>query len=41
VLQNSGTARSEVGGAAYLTAYWMGRYHGYINDATAKAEWWK
>ncbi len=30
-----------VGGSGYLTAYWMGRYHNFIDEETATAEWWK
>ena len=41
ILQYEGTQREEISGAAYLTAYWMGRYHNFITDETATAEWWK
>ena len=32
----------EIGGAAYIDAYWLGRYHGFIDDETANTpadEW--
>ena len=41
ILQQDGTERSEIGGNGYLTAYWMGRYHGFIDKRAALAEWWK
>ena len=41
ILQFSGVEREEIGGSGYLTAYWMGRYHNFINEETANAEWWK
>ena len=39
--QGAGVTRSEIGGVAYLTAYWMARYHGFIDDAAAREQWWK
>ena len=41
ILQESGAIRSEIGGIGYLTAYWMGRYHGFITDEQANAKWWE
>ena len=41
VPQNQGAEREEIGGAGYLTSYWMGRYHGFINEETATAQWWQ
>ena len=41
ILQFSGVEREEISGSGYLTAYWMGRYHHFINDETAAATWWK
>ena len=41
ILQFSGVEREEIGGSGYLTAYWMGRYHNFIDEETATAEWWK
>ncbi|MBM3239967.1 hypothetical protein FJZ31_27085 [Candidatus Poribacteria bacterium] len=41
ILQEEGAIRSEIGGIGYLTAYWMGRYHGFISEEKAHAEWWK
>ena len=41
VPQGDGAIRSEIGGVGYLTAYWMGRYHGFIGEAEANREWWK
>ena len=41
ILQYAGTEREEISGAGYLTAYWMGRYHNFISEAAAAAEWWK
>jgi photosystem II stability/assembly factor-like uncharacterized protein len=41
ILNGNGAIRSEIGGAGYLTAYWMGRYHNFITDADAQAAWWK
>jgi hypothetical protein len=40
ILQDEGALRAEIGGIGYLTAYWMGRYHGFISDEEAHAEWW-
>ena len=40
ILQGDGAIRSEIGGIGYLTAYWMGRYHGFITDEQATAQWW-
>jgi hypothetical protein len=39
--QGEGAIRSEIGGIGYLTAYWLGRYHGFIEEVEAKREWWK
>lgn len=33
--------RAEIGGAGYMQAYWMGRYHNFIDDKEAQNEWWK
>ncbi len=41
ILQQDGTERAEIGGNGYLTAYWSGRYHGFIDEKTANEEWWK
>ena len=41
ILQYSGVEREEIGGSGYLTAYWMGRYHNFIDEETATAQWWK
>ncbi|MFQ6043296.1 MAG: WD40/YVTN/BNR-like repeat-containing protein, partial [Candidatus Poribacteria bacterium] len=41
ILQGEGAIRAEIGGIGYLTAYWMGRYHGFISETEANAEWWK
>ena len=41
ILQAEGAKRQEIGGIGYLAAYWMGRYHNFIDDRTANAEWWK
>jgi hypothetical protein len=41
ILQEEGAIRTEIGGIGYLTAYWMGRYHGFISEEEAHAEWWK
>lgn len=41
ILQGEGAIRAEIGGIGYLTAYWMGRYHGFISEAEANVEWWK
>jgi len=41
ILQGEGAIRAEIGGIGYLTAYWMGRYHGFISEEEAQAEWWK
>jgi photosystem II stability/assembly factor-like uncharacterized protein len=41
VPQGAGAIRSEIGGAGYLTAYWMGRYHDFISEEDSHAEWWK
>jgi photosystem II stability/assembly factor-like uncharacterized protein len=40
VIQEDGAVRSEIGGIGYLTAYWMGRYHGYITEEEANRSWW-
>jgi hypothetical protein len=41
ILQEDGAIRSEIGGIGYLTAYWMGRYHGFISEDEADRAWWK
>jgi len=41
ILQEEGAIRAEIGGIGYLTAYWMGRYHGFISEEEAHAQWWK
>ncbi len=41
ILQGEGAIRAEIGGTGYLTAYWMGRYHGFISEEEAHDEWWK
>ena len=41
VLQDSGVIRSEIGGAGYLEAYWLGRYLGFITDEEAERIWWE
>ena len=41
ILNGNGAIRSEIGGIGYLTAYWMGRYHHFISEKEARAEWWK
>jgi hypothetical protein len=33
---SQGALREEIGGIAYLTAYWMGRYHGFISTKDAE-----
>jgi hypothetical protein len=38
--QERGAVRSEIGGIGYLTAYWMGQYHGFITEEEANSEWW-
>ncbi|HPC15718.1 MAG TPA: hypothetical protein P5318_05975 [Candidatus Hydrogenedentes bacterium] len=37
VLQFIKNTRRDLGGAAFIDAYWRGRYHGFIDDATARA----
>jgi hypothetical protein len=39
--QEEGAIRSEIGGIGYLTAYWMGRHHGFITTEDANKEWWE
>jgi photosystem II stability/assembly factor-like uncharacterized protein len=39
--QEDGAIRSEIGGIGYLTAYWMGRYHGFITEEDAHTDWWR
>ncbi len=41
VLQYEDAQREEIGGIGYLAAYWMARYHDFIDDRTAHAEWWE
>ena len=40
ILQEEGAVRAEIGGIGYLTAYWMGRHHGFIGEEEANREWW-
>ncbi len=40
ILQGGGAIRSEIGGIGFLTAYWLGRYHDFIAEREAHAEWW-
>jgi len=37
VLQFDKNTRRELGGAAFVDAYWRGRYYGFIGDTTATA----
>ena len=37
----AGSLRAEIGGAGYLQAYWMARYHNFIDDKEVQKEWWK
>ncbi|MFC1715705.1 WD40/YVTN/BNR-like repeat-containing protein [Candidatus Poribacteria bacterium] len=39
--QGEGAIRSEIGGIGYLTAYWMGRYRGFISEEEANRRWWE
>jgi len=41
ILQGGGAIRTEIGGIGYLTAYWMGRYHGFITEEEANRRWWE
>ena len=41
VPEYEGAEREEIGGAGYLISYWMGRYHGFIDEQTATEEWWE
>lgn len=41
ILQDVGALRAEIGGVGYLEAYWLGRYHDFINDTEANEIWWK
>jgi hypothetical protein len=36
-----GATRVEIGGNAFLTAYWMGRFHNFITDEEAKRKFWE
>ncbi len=38
---NGSAERSEIGGVGYLNAYWMGRYHNYIDENEATDKWWE
>jgi photosystem II stability/assembly factor-like uncharacterized protein len=40
ILQDVGALRAEIGGAGYLEAYWLGRYHGFIDEEEANKAWW-
>ena len=39
VLQFIYNSRREIGGAAYIDAYWRGRYYGFISDEQATTPW--
>jgi hypothetical protein len=39
VLQFDKNTRRELGGAAFIDAYWRGRYYGFIDGATATARY--
>ncbi|MCK5862125.1 MAG: hypothetical protein KAH38_06550 [Candidatus Hydrogenedentes bacterium] len=39
VLQFIYNMRREIGGAAYIDAYWRGRYYGFISEKQAVTEW--
>ena len=39
VLQFHYNTRREIGGAAFIDAYWRGRYHGLISDEEAETPW--
>jgi len=39
VLQFIKNTRREIGGAAFIDAYWRARYYGFIDDALATAPW--
>jgi len=41
VLQFEHNERRDLGGAAFIDAYWRGRYYGLIDEATANAPWVK
>jgi photosystem II stability/assembly factor-like uncharacterized protein len=41
ILQEGGAIRAEIGGIAYLEAYWLGRFHGFITDEQAHDRWWE
>ena len=41
ILQYPGVGREEIGGAAYIQAYWLGRYEGFITEEEANRVWWK
>ena len=41
ILQGEGAIRSEIGGNAYLTAYWLGRYHNFITADESQRRWWE
>ena len=38
-LQFDKNTRREIGGGAFIDAYWRGRYYGFIDEAAAKAPW--
>lgn len=40
ILQFPGVGREEIGGAAYIQAYWLGRYEGFITEEEANRVWW-
>ncbi|MFV2065989.1 MAG: WD40/YVTN/BNR-like repeat-containing protein [Pirellulales bacterium] len=41
ILQYPGVGREEIGGAAYIQAYWLGRYEGFITEEEANRVWWE
>ena len=41
ILQDIGALRAEIGGIGYLEAYWLARYHGFIDDGAANQVWWE
>jgi len=41
ILQFPGVGREEIGGAAYIQAYWLGRYEKFIDEEEANRIWWK
>ena len=41
ILQEGGANRAEISGNGFLSAYWLGMYHGYITDEETNAVWWQ